>query len=175
MNNDGINYDLIYIPRTREELHFADQKAGDATFTAEEQRDAFWAFVNQDPYLKKHKGEYAEAYAAYLPWYHRFNLQILQDFKIKTGQQTNTLQFSLNIMNLGNLINNSWGIIKSNSACNYGKLLQFNEVNAQGEPVYTMATIKKDDQTILPYKTFEDNRTSENCWQLQIGIRYIFN
>lgn len=175
MNNDGIDYDLIYIPRTREELRFADQKVDNVTFTAEEQRDAFWAFVNQDPYLKKHKGEYAEAYAAYLPWYHRFNLQILQDFKLKTGQQTNTLQFSLNIMNLGNLINNSWGIIKSNSACNNGKLLQFKEVNTQGEPVYTMTTIKKDDQIILPYKTFEDNRTTENCWQLQIGIRYIFN
>ena len=61
------------------------------------------------------------------------------------------------------------------SACNNGKLLELKEVNETGEPVYTMCPIKKDGQDILPNKTFETNRSSENCWQLQIGIRYIFN
>ena len=175
MNNDGINYDLIYIPRDRNELHFADNKVGNATFTAEEQRDAFWTFVNQDPYLKKHKGEYAEAYAAYLPWFNRFNLRVVQDFKIRTGKVNNTLQVSVDIMNAGNLIDNSWGVSKVATAGNNGKLLQLKEVNEAGEPVYTMCTIKKDGQDILPYKTFETKRSSDNCWQLQIGIRYIFN
>ena len=175
MNNDGIEYDLIYIPRTKEELHFADRQTGEITFTAEEQKEAFWTFINQDPYLKKHKGEYAEAYAANLPWYDRFNLRVVQDFKIQTGQHVNTIQFSVDIMNLGNLLHNSWGVTQTISACNNGKLLELKEVNETGEPVYTMCPIKKDGQDILPNKTFETNRSSENCWQLQIGIRYIFN
>lgn len=175
MNNDGINYDLIYIPGTRDELNFADKKVGDKTFTAEEQRNAFWQFINQDKYLKKHKGEYAQAYGAYLPWTHLINLRWVQDFKLKTGHQTNTLRLSVDILNLGNLLNNSWGLQKSLSASNNAVLLRCTGANEQNEPVYTMATIKENGEDILPYKTFMENRNSSNCWQLQIGIHYIFN
>ena len=49
MNGDGVTNDLIYIPKTKDEIKF----------TSAEDADAFWKFVNQDPYLKKHKGEYA--------------------------------------------------------------------------------------------------------------------
>ena len=176
MNNDGIsNWDLIYIPKDKNELNFADKKVGDIIFTAEEQREAFWAFVNQDPYLKKHKGEYAEGYAAFLPWCNRYNLRVIQDFKIKTGKFTNTLQLSVDIMNLANLLNNSWGVTKVATGGNNGVLLKLKEINETGEPVYTMSTIKKNGKDILPYKTFESGLSSDNCWQLQIGIRYIFN
>jgi len=176
MNNDGIsNWDLIYIPKDKNELNFADKKVGEVTFTAAEQRDAFWAFVNQDPYLKKHKGEYAEGYAAFLPWYNRYNLRLIQDFKIKSGNFTNTLQLSVDIMNLANLLHHSWGVTKVATGGNKGMLLKLKEINEAGEPVYTMCTIKKDGKDILPYKTFEPNLSPDNCWQLQIGIRYIFN
>ena len=50
MNNDGYIFDLMYIPSNSTELNFQDQKVGDRTFTAEEQRDAFWTFVNQGNY-----------------------------------------------------------------------------------------------------------------------------
>lgn len=175
MNNDGINYDLIYIPRTREELNFADKKVGDRIFTVEEQRNAFWQFVNQDKYLRKHKGEYAQAYGAYLPWTHRFNFRLAQDFKLKTGKQINILRLSVDIMNLGNLLNNSWGLIQGTTPANSAALLRCTDVNESGQPIYTMSTVKENDQDILPYRTFMENRSSDNCWQLQIGIHYIFN
>ena len=175
MNNDGVNYDLLYIPRTREELNFADKKVGDRTYTAEEQREAFWQFVNQDEYLKRRKGKYAQAYGAYLPWLHRFNVRLAQDFKLKIGKQANTLRLSLDIMNIGNLLNDSWGLEKGLAASNGADLLRCTEINDQGEPVYMMSTIKENETDILPYKTFIENRTSDNCWQLQIGIHYIFN
>lgn len=41
MNNDGIEYDLIYIPRTKEELHFADRQTGEITFTAKSRKKPF--------------------------------------------------------------------------------------------------------------------------------------
>ena len=53
MNGDGIGNDLMYIPKDDSEINF----------TNEADRTAFWAFVEQDSYLKNHKGEYAEAYA----------------------------------------------------------------------------------------------------------------
>ena len=57
MNGDGVAADLIYIPKDKNEIKF----------TSNEDRDAFWAFVEQDDYLSKHKGEYAEAYSNYAP------------------------------------------------------------------------------------------------------------
>ena len=53
MNGDGINNDLMYIPKDDSEIQFVDDA----------DRTAFWNFVNQDSYLSSHKGEYAEAYA----------------------------------------------------------------------------------------------------------------
>ena len=51
INGDGNKTDLLYIPADDSEINF----------TSEADRQAFWEFVNQDSYLKNHKGEYAEA------------------------------------------------------------------------------------------------------------------
>lgn len=173
VNNDGYKYDLLYIPRSKEEINFQDLEiSNEKTYTAEEQQEAFWNFVNQDPYLKKHKGEYAETSAAYLPWLHRFNLRVAQDFHLKVGKTTNTLQLSLDIMNIGNLLNSAWGISKGAVSA---KPLQFKKLNDRNEPVYTMSTTTINDEKVLPTESFQDSRSSGNCWQLQIGIRYLFN
>ena len=51
MNGDGINNDVMYIPKDDSEINFK----------TEEDRVAFWKCVEQDSYLKNHKGQYAEA------------------------------------------------------------------------------------------------------------------
>ncbi|WP_070103006.1 TonB-dependent receptor [Bacteroides thetaiotaomicron] len=174
MNNDGFQYDLMYVPATRDELNFTDLKKADGSilFSASEQREAFWAFVEQDPYLRKRKGKYAETNGAFQPWYHRFDLRLVQDIKVKAGKTTNTLQLSMDIMNIGNLLNSSWGTAK---AAVTNKPLQYKGVNEQNEPVYVMNVLTEDGTTLLPYRSFAPSRISTNCWQLQFGIRYIFN
>lgn len=173
LNNDGYKYDLMYIPASRDELNFQDLKIKEGvTFTAEEQRDALWAFVEQDPYLSKRKGKYAVTNAAFHPWYHRFDLRVVQDFKLKAGKTKNTLQLSVDILNLGNLLNNAWGVAKVTTT---KKLLQYKGLNDKNEPIYTMTTLTEDGATVLPYRSFSPDRVADNCWQLQFGIRYIFN
>lgn len=174
MNNDGFQYDLMYVPATRDELDFTDLKKADGSilFSASEQREAFWAFVEQDPYLRKRKGKYAETNGAFQPWYHRFDLRLVQDIKVKAGKTTNTLQLSMDIMNIGNLLNSSWGTAK---AAVTNKPLQYKGVNEQNDPVYVMNVLTEDGTTLLPYRSFAPSRISTNCWQLQFGIRYIFN
>ena len=174
INNDGFQYDLMYVPATRDELNFTDLKKADGSilFSASEQREAFWAFVEQDPYLRKRKGKYAETNGAFQPWYHRFDLRLVQDIKVKAGKTTNTLQLSMDIMNIGNLLNSSWGTAK---AAVTNKPLQYKGVNEQNDPVYVMNVLTEDGTTLLPYRSFAPSRISTNCWQLQFGIRYIFN
>ena len=49
------------------------------TFTAAEQAAAFEAYIAQDAYLSKHRGEYAERGAVFLPLVTRIDLSLTQD------------------------------------------------------------------------------------------------
>lgn len=177
MNNDGINNDLIYIPRTKDELLFTDNvdNKGNILFSADQQQEAFWNFINQDSYLKKHKGQYAEAFGARFPWIHRFDLRLIQDISLLIGKQKNTLQISLDILNVGNLLKDTWGVARKATPSNGGRLLKRQAITADNTPVYLMLPVTEDNQTYLPTHTFDYDKNSVNCWQLQIGVRYIFN
>ena len=171
MNGDGQNYDLIYVPKTKDEITFVDKNG----FTAAQQTDAFWSFVNQDNYLKDRKGKYTEAYGAKLPWLNRLDLKVAQDFKIKVGGQMNTLQLSVDILNAANLLNNSWGVTHTTAPANYGKIL-YSEGAVNNIPRFSMATLTNPDKSkSLINKSFDTYKSSSNCWMLQFGIRYTFN
>lgn len=161
INNDGNNTDLMYIPKDDSEIHFTD----------EADRQAFWDFVNQDSYLKNHKGEYAEAYSAYAPWVNRFDFRWAHDFNLKIGKTMNKLQLSVDFMNIGNLFNSKWGVEKNMSSCNNGALLSVDKVE-NGVPYFS---IYRDANGNAPTKTWEFNRNYNQCWQLQIGVKYYFN
>ncbi len=169
MNQDGVNNDLIYIPKSKDELTFIDKNG----FTAAQQSEAFWNFVNQDPYLKKHKGEYAEAYSARYPWVNQFDLKVVQDFYVQVGKNKNTIQLSLDMFNIGNLLNDKWGVVKV--PVNNGSLLKYEGTTANNVPQYSMYSTMVDGKSVLPTSTFDFQKNSSNCWQIQIGLRYIFN
>ena len=162
MNGDGWGYDLMYIPKDDSEINF----------TSEADRAAFWAFVEQDGYLSSHKGEYAEAYAARAPWVHRFDLSIVQDFSVKVGKSTNKLQLSLDIMNIGNLFNSKWGVRKTMANSNSGRILRYEGRDANNVPTFSMY---RDGNGVAPTETYSYNHDYNECWSLQVGVRYIFN
>jgi hypothetical protein len=172
MNKDGVNNDLMYIPVNSSEIQF---KEGANGFTAAQQAEAFMKFINQDPYLSINKGKYAEANSAKMPWVNRFDLKFAQDFIIKTGNSRNTLQFSLDILNFGNLLNDSWGTVMTNAPSNYGKVLKYESIDANKRPVYSMYSTTVDGVKKLAEKSFDMYNKTSNTWQLQFGIRYIFN
>lgn len=162
MNGDGINNDLMYIPKDDSEIKFKN----------EADRSLFWAFVNQDSYLKNHKGQYAEAYAARSPWIHRFDVRIAQDFSIMAGKQKNTLQISLDFMNVGNMLNKAWGVRKTSVVSNNNRILKYEGVDASNTPIFSMW---RDSQGNVPTQTYDYSMDYSECWSFQVGIRYIFN
>lgn len=164
MNGDGWGADLIYIP----------EQKGDIKFVSQADEDAFFAFMDQDSYLKNHKGGYAGANSVMAPWLHRFDLRFAQDFKIRAGETTNTLQVSLDVLNFGNLLNSKWGVPKNDmSVSNNGAILSY-EGNVPGTntPTFSFAT-DKDGEYIK--ETFTTDYWYGHTWRLQIGLRYIFN
>lgn len=171
MNGDGVNNDLMYIPATSSEIKFIDKNG----FTAQQQADAFWAFINQDSYLSQNKGKYAEAYSAKMPWVNRFDLKVSEDITVMVGKTKNTLQVSLDVLNVGNMINDSWGITQTSAPSNYGKILKYESKDAGKVPQYSMYYTTVDGAKVLPTTSFSNYNGPSNVWQLQFGLKYIFN
>ena len=160
VNGDGIKNDLMYIPKDDSEIQFA----------SDADRQALWQFVEQDKYLKNHKGEYAEAYGARAPFVHRFDFRWAHDFDVKIGNTLNRLQLSVDIMNVGNLFNSKWGVAKNMGVCNNGQILKLNKIE-NNTPVFSM--MKSNGE--YPTKTWDFNHNYDQCWKMQVGLKYTFN
>ena len=155
INNDQVgsrNNDLIYIPTASE--------INQMTFSGAGQAEAYEAFIQQDDYLNDNRGSYAERYGALAPWRSRWDLKVLQD--IKFGNK-NTLQLSLDILNLGNLISSDWGVVQIPT----NQEVLGVTVDADRNPVYTFDPDLKE--------TFSFDSSLQSRWQAQLGVRYTFN
>ena len=165
MNGDNYKYDSLYIP-TEDEVSSREFR-----FVSQDDADRFMAFVNNDAYLSTHKGQYAEGYSVYNPWVHRLDFSYKHDFQVKIGNSTNALQFSLDIKNLLNLFNSSWGVSKyMNPDLNSGRILQYEGIDAQGYPTFsTPAAVSGSTQTWVY------NTGIGQCWYASVGLKYMFN
>ncbi|RZK28253.1 MAG: hypothetical protein EOO57_21350 [Hymenobacter sp.] len=180
-NRDGANADLIYIPKSASEITFVPVTTGTGAstvtqFTAQQQSDAFFAFVDQDPYLSKHKGEYAERNGAQFPWRNQVDVKILQDIFTNIGGKRNSLQVSLDIFNFGNLLNNNWGRIKQTTFNNFLEPQNVaNLTNAATGPTPTFRFGRDNVTGQLLTTTFRDAVSLSSTYYMQLGLRYSFN
>ncbi|MGY5845835.1 outer membrane beta-barrel protein [Salegentibacter sp. HM20] len=160
---------LIYIPNNASELNFQEYTSMGRTITAQEQATALDAYIDQDTYLSENRGEIAERNGALRPWLHRLDLRLTQDIAL-TNDKKNKLQFSLDFLNFGNLLNSDWGVPQF---ANQSNLLNYRGRNEQGEPIYRLNTISGTSE--LPTETFRNTRSIVDTWRLQLGVRYSFN
>ncbi|MDJ0644860.1 MAG: TonB-dependent receptor [Flavobacteriaceae bacterium] len=152
LNRDGSGLnDLLYIPTAAE--------VNQMQFSGPGQAQAFESYIQQDDYLSERRGQYAERYAALSPWRGRWDMKFIQELKIFEDQ---AIQFSVDVLNVGNLINSDWGVIET---LNNRQPLGVN-VDASGVPTYTF------DTTLT--ETFGSDTSLLSRWQMQFGLRYIF-
>lgn len=175
MNGDGQINDLIYVPAAGKNLTFQDYSpATGITFTAADQQAAFNSYINNHPYLSERRGQYAERNGAAAPWLTRFDFAIEQDLKVFVGKsgKANTLRFRADFMNFGNMINNKWGVGNVSTTT---QPLNYRGRTAAGEPIYRLATQVVNGSTVLLKDAFIKSKTLDDVYQIQLGIRYIFN
>lgn len=158
INNDGASgNDLIYIPTTAE--------INSMNFSGAGKGAAFDKFISQDDYLNGRRGQYAERYGALSPWRGKWDLKLMQDYNFKissASEKKNTIQFSIDVLNIGNLLNSDWGLIQQPISVQPIGV----SVDSGNIPTYTF----NGTQT----KTFSYDASLASRWQAQFGIRYIF-
>lgn len=169
MNGDGgFTNDLIYIPRDQAEMNFEPYTASGRTFTAVEQAAAWDAYINQDKYLRAHRGKYAERGAVFLPMLFRADLSATQEIFKDVGGKRNGIQLRLDVLNIGNLLNNKWGT---------GQRLVSNQpliargASANGAALYRLRNIGSD----LISTTYQKTLGISDVYRIQLGLRYTFN
>ena len=166
MNGDGYAYDALYIP-TDEEVSSKKFR-----FVSTDDANRFMDYVHNSSYLSKHQGEYAEAYSVYSPWVHRVDFSYKHDFTVKVGNTKNTLQLSVDMKNILNLFNSSWGVSKylNPQIGSEARILKYEGVDAQGYATFsTPSSISGSTQT------WTSNHSLGQCWYASIGIKYLFN
>ena len=172
LNGDGnSSNDLIYVPKNKSEMNFVQYTASGVTFTPDQQADAWEAYINQDKYLSSRRGQYAERAGTFLPMVFRADVSVVQEVFADLLEKKQTLQFRLDILNIGNLINKSWGgsqrfvsnqqLIVSSTA----------QADAQGKAQYTMRNFSGK----LMTTSFEKTNLLADVFSLQLSVKYFFN
>ncbi|MEO8109025.1 MAG: TonB-dependent receptor [Ginsengibacter sp.] len=169
INNDGtLSNDLLYVPTDAEidNMNFSPgykDVFGNIQSPAA-QKQAYKGFIAQDDYLSGLRGHYTGKYDGENPWYNQLDLRILQDFNFTVNKKANTVQFSIDFVNLGNLFNSKWGVRKYATTAGYFQPISVSYNN--NNPVYTFDPSLK--------STFTTSPDLPSRWQMQLGLRYIF-
>jgi hypothetical protein len=149
VDGQGSN-DLIYVPRDASEIILTTNNWNELN-----------EFIENDPYLRKMRGKIVEKNAILGPWSHQVDLRITQEIPTLGGQR---LEVTLDVLNVTNLLNKDWGVVKFVPFGTY-QLLRLSGIDpATGK--YRFAFTK-------PESIFQISDLASR-WQMQLGIRYTF-
>jgi len=176
INNDqgstSSNRALVWVPADASEIRLVDytNSAGNVV-TAATQWEQLNAFIEEDPYLSKNRGQYAEKNSNFMPYTSFLDLSIRQDLGMLLGQNDHKLQLSLDIFNVLNLISSDWGV-------RYSVPGDFNNFY-----LYDFTGYESDGTTPKFNYTYGDRKGNDalnisdysSRWQMRLGVRYIFN
>ncbi len=175
LNGDGsTNNDLIYIHRRTAEMNFEQYTYTDpvtkavTTFTPAQQAAAWDAYISQDEYLSDKRGKYAERGAVLLPFVFRADFGIAQDVFTNFFDKRNTLQFRVDILNVGNLLNKDWGV--SQRLVTTQPLIA-RPTGADGVALYRLYQANGK----LLKTSYQQNANLNDVYRIQFSVRYIFN
>ena len=189
MNGDNVNTnDLIYIPRNRGEVNLTNLTLFGNTpqqtiYTADQQWIDLDNYINQDKYLSKNRGQIAERNGAVLPWVAFIDARLLQDVFTNIGENRNSLQFSLDVFNIGNLINSKWGVGQTQQRNAPLSFVDYDQATGQPRfnfnPIVNSRTIFPDGTTTSNVQTLNTTEryitTESSRYRIQLGLRYTFN
>ena len=176
----GSNAPLVYIPKDQNDIRLADYKLNGATYTASQQWTDLNNYIEADPYLSKHRGEYAGRNTSRTPWIHELDMKLMHEFKLGKENKQHSLQLSFDVFNVLNLLNNDLGHVNfvtnvNNYTVNFLKFTKDAAGNSPAAPkpggyVPTFNFVKPTGLSGNYYTVDPIN----SRWQGQLGVKYNF-
>jgi len=176
LNNDGFNgNELMFVPADASQIKLVNASAVSGvadTRTQTELWNQLDAFISGNKYLNSRRGQFAERQALVLPWVHRLDLNFTQDVYIKYKDTKHTLRFTADIYNFTNFLSKNWGVNQTPTTMTP---LTFVRLDTDGKtPVFSFPYL--DGRNKVPFTdSFRDNVGFSSRYQIQLGVRYIFN
>ena len=178
--NNSSNASLPYIPKNQGDINFADVKdgGGNVIYSAGQQWSDVNNFINNDKYLKTRKGQYAERNGMRTPWNTDLDMKLMHEFTINQAKKQ-SLQISMDVFNVLNLIDHNWGQINfitnvNNYTVNFLKFVNDANGNKPGapstgyQPTYNFV---RPNVSNGQYYTVDPLNSR---WQAQLGVKFIF-
>lgn len=167
LNGDGASNDLIFIPTDEQidkmtftPIMMSDNKT--VKYSQDQQRANLKKWLAGTAYLNEHRGEYYERYADNLPFESHFDFHFGQKFGIKVGKYVHSLEVTMDILNVANLLNKKWGHTYGSS---YNSEL-VTPITYKGNGAFQF-----DNDSTTPIKYYSDYYSR---WRGQIGVKYTF-
>jgi hypothetical protein len=170
MNGDGYpfpgpatdrNNDLLFVP-----LNASSVPSSFATYTR------LAAALEKDPCLKKFKGTFVTRNGCRAPWQNRLDLKLAQS----TSFMGLGLRFEADVINVLNLLNSDWGLVKTIPAVS-------SVLRASGWIAPTAEILSEWDAGILPFRDGKGRLVTPepwsvvspaSQWQAQFGLQVTF-
>jgi hypothetical protein len=178
---NGSNAPLPYIPKDQSDINLIDKKDanGNVTYSAAQQWTDLDNFIKGDKYLKTRRGQYAERNGLRTTFVNDLDIKIMHEFKLSRSNKSKTLQVSLDVFNVLNLLNNDWGHVTfvtnlNNYTVNFLQFVKDGSGKAAGAPStgYVPAfNFVKPTGLNNHYYTLDPINSR---WQGQLGIKYNF-
>jgi hypothetical protein len=158
---------LVYIPNREEAVRFFKDANGR---TAQQQADAFNAFIENNKYLNSRRGNFTERNTGRTPWNVQADLHVSHDIFLNCTR-SKFITLVVDVMNVTNLLNSNWGIqyfspntFNSTASVGLTPTLYPPMQNAGNYPVYTFND---------PGRAYSIDYFGSRS-QMQLGVRYTF-
>ena len=168
LNNDGFrSNDLFYVPKDVNDILVGKITGGNfvaATATGTTAADLD-AFIQNDDYLSKNRGKISQRNGAREKWQQYLDLRVTQDIPDLWGM--GNFQLSLDILNVANLLNTSWGKVETAGLGTYNIVALQGFVTNNGvanTPVYGFS--KPANNSVYSVSDIASR------WRMQLGVRY---
>ncbi len=172
VNGDGQrSNDLLYVPAGASDIRFEPFRAPGTSgpndqgqpITPEQSLANLEQFIDRFDCLQDARGEILERNACREPWQNKLDFRVSQVLPALSGQ---SLQLTLDVLNLLNLLNSDWGRNQFVNFGTYSLLSTASAPDAQGRA--TMRAFGNPDAQVYQLGDLSSR------YQIQLGVRYAF-
>ncbi len=169
------DFGLLFVPNSASDFVWE----GDAAASAA----ALDAFIESSDYLSDRRGDFAQRNGSRLPFENIFDFKFSQELFANLGSRRTKLEFTLDIFNIGNMLNKDWGLRydKFTSSSNGGfELVEFrgfvDAANNDFTPIYRLEFNPERTPTEDEFfkDQIKDSGSYSSRWFMQMGFRYTF-